>query len=226
MTALVLAPVFINVMGRRQRVMMSAADAANLRASSKLFNARKHRLRDRANKLLFDSRHDDGVHDQAAEAIIEYAHMFGSAMRLPALLKLLADAPPAVFWKVFLRQWPGLDGTWAHRDVLLDLVRRNALAASPRAFFDENQAAFYVSLSATVMVYRGSSTERAGGLAWTTSRAMAENFARGHRGLPVPDPVIVATKVPRDAILAVFIERDEAEVVIDPDAVALDVTAL
>ena len=73
MSGPVLVPVLINVIGRRQRLMMSAAGAANLRASRKRFNARKHRLRDRANKLLFDSRHDDGVRDQAAEAIIEYA---------------------------------------------------------------------------------------------------------------------------------------------------------
>ena len=69
----------------------------------------------------------------------------------------------------------------------------------------------------TVTIYRGCPSERVRGISWTTSLTVAEGFARGHRAIPVPNPVIVSAKVPSEAILAVFVDRNESEVIVDPD---------
>jgi non-ribosomal peptide synthetase component F len=45
---------------------------------------------------------------------------------------------------------------------------------------------------------------------------VAEGFARGHRGIVVSDPVIATAQVYKRDILAIFIERKESEVLIDP----------
>jgi hypothetical protein len=53
-------------------------------------------------------------------------------------------------------------------------------------------------------------------MSWTLSRTVAEEFARGHRHIPVPDPVIVEAMVPDDAVFFTSDERQETELVLDP----------
>jgi hypothetical protein len=67
-----------------------------------------------------------------------------------------------------------------------------------------------------VKVYRGTSRVRAAGISWTTSKDVAEAFARGHHGIVVPDPVIATAQVDKRDILAILVERKESEVLIDP----------
>ena len=45
---------------------------------------------------------------------------------------------------------------------------------------------------------------------------MASKFAKGHRFIRVPDPVIVQAVVPKEAIFTVFTERKESEILLDP----------
>jgi hypothetical protein len=174
--------------------------------------------------LLLACKTDGSIVESTTRAIEQHCLRFANSVsRLPELLKFLADATPDVFWRLFMRLWSDFDKTWAHQDELLDLLRRNAQLESPCLFFDKKQAAFYDALPPVVTIYRGCSRAAALGLAWTIDQALAERFARGHRKIPVPDPVIVSAKIHRDAILGVFTERNEAEIVVDPDELA-DIT--
>ena len=47
-------------------------------------------------------------------------------------------------------------------------------------------------------------------------RAIAEGFARGHRGIRVPDPLVASALIPTDAIFFVTDDRNEKEIVLNP----------
>jgi hypothetical protein len=48
----------------------------------------------------------------------------------------------------------------------------------------------------------------------TLARRVAKSFARGHRGLFNPNPIVLQTVVPKTDIAFVHTERDEAEIVL------------
>lgn len=134
------------------------------------------------------------------------------------MLALLTYQPSGVFWPVFHGTWSHCDGTWHLRHRLhADLLRHHArrpgidyLQAEGRAWFD--------GLPDPVPVLRGCSRQRVKGMSWTVERAVAERFAQGHRGIRVPSPIIASALVPKTAIFGVYVERQEAEIVLDPGA--------
>ena len=63
--------------------------------------------------------------------------------------------------------------------------------------------------------HRGSSRERAAGLSWTTRLDVAKQFARGHRSIVMPKPVIATAQIDKRHILALIADRQESEVLID-----------
>jgi hypothetical protein len=65
-----------------------------------------------------------------------------------------------------------------------------------------------------VTVYRGQSKNSPLGLSWTTSRAVAESFAHGHRGAKNPNPVVYSLEVTRKQIAFLCDDREESEVVL------------
>lgn len=67
-----------------------------------------------------------------------------------------------------------------------------------------------------VQVFRGCSRERVAGL-WSLSRDVATQFAHGHRGIIVPNPIIAEATISRRDIFAVMTSRAEQELVLDPD---------
>jgi hypothetical protein len=67
-----------------------------------------------------------------------------------------------------------------------------------------------------LQVFRGCSRARVCGIAWTMERTIAEGFARGHRGIRVPDPVVASALIPKDAIFFATDDRNENEIVLNP----------
>ena len=68
---------------------------------------------------------------------------------------------------------------------------------------------------APVTVYRGCPRNRVRSLSWSLCREVAEKFARGHRGIPVPDAVIATATIRGRDILFATDARDEREVLVD-----------
>src|SRR5262245_38026515 len=101
-----------------------------------------------------------------------------SRARLPALLRLIRDRPPEVFWPALIETWSMCDDTWWAKPILLDLMR------------SQDTRPDIEPLQWPVQIYRGCSRLRVRGLPWTMDRKVAEGFARGHRGKSVPDPVV------------------------------------
>jgi hypothetical protein len=69
----------------------------------------------------------------------------------------------------------------------------------------------------TVEVFRGCSHPRLRGVSWTTDRAVAWSFARGHRGIRMPDPAVATAVIPKEEIFFVAAARQESEIVLNPD---------
>jgi hypothetical protein len=89
-------------------------------------------------------------------------------------------------------------------------------AGSALPFFPPEQRQFFETLPLRVRVFRGCSRPRVRGVSWAIDRAVAEGFARGHRGIRVPDPVVASAVIPKEYIFFATNDRSEQEVVLNP----------
>jgi len=121
-------------------------------------------------------------------------------------------APREIFWPVFCNLWSACDATWWHQELLIFVLRRYA-----PAILSDDERKIFDALPERVQVYRGCSRERIKGVSWTTERHIAEQFARGHRMIRVPDPVIASAVIAKSDIFITNNDRDEHEVLLDPD---------
>jgi hypothetical protein len=153
------------------------------------------------------------------EAVCEYLYHLPSEQRASEMVSLLERASPEGFWKVLMIHWPNCDDTWALNDRLLNQPRKAAGAVSAIPYYSDAQRAFFDSLPQVVTLYRGCSRQRAAGISWTTEGKIAMQFARGHRQISVPEPVIVTAEVGKNDIFAVFTDRDEKEIVCAPSRI-------
>ncbi|MGU3358921.1 hypothetical protein ACLBWX_01165 [Methylobacterium sp. M6A4_1b] len=147
----------------------------------------------------------------------------GSHDRLPAFIGWAQEhgaelgADPAQFWAGFHQTWIDCDDTWDHRDELLELLRDFDAEAEPCASLrEDSDRAFYASLPDRITVYRGCDMDRVMGLAWTTDKAVALGFTKGHRGISVPNPVLASAFVRKHNILGTYQQRQEREILVDP----------
>lgn len=120
-----------------------------------------------------------------------------------------------VFWRVFHGYWSDCDDTWDLREYLLDALTNTLSPASE--YWSDDQHRFFDDLPDMVTLYRGCSLDRIHGISWTTDRRVAEGFARGHRGIRVPNAVIAKTCIRKGDIITVITDRKESEVIIDSD---------
>jgi hypothetical protein len=125
-----------------------------------------------------------------------------------------------VFWNVFHENWSGCDDTWHLREELIGTLTANVDSASE--YWRNDQRRFFDDLPKMVTLYRGCSLDRIHGMSWTTNRKVAEGFARGHRGMGVPDAVIAKTRTRKSDIITVVTDRGESEVIIDPDQIGFE----
>lgn len=140
-----------------------------------------------------------------------------SANRLSALLALTASEGPDVFWDVFHKLWSNCDNTWSLQDDVLDALE---WFGQDGDYMTDEQQAYLSGLNADrysrVTVYRGCSRARIHGLSWTTNPKVAQEFARGHRGITLPDPVVVKAKIRKSSIITAILDREEDEIILDP----------
>jgi hypothetical protein len=155
---------------------------------------------------------------QCVEAIDACAIFEESELRLRLLIELLTFAPSSVFWPCLFSNFSSCDDTWRYKDRLLTIMKRQVPAAT---FYSEEQREFFDGLPDVVHVFRGCSSNRRNGISWTTSAKVAAGFARGHRGIRVPRPVVVEGSVPKTRIIAVLTDRDEQELILNPKDVTM-----
>jgi len=74
--------------------------------------------------------------------------------------------------------------------------------------------AFYDTLPDYFTVYRGQNDGATVGLSWTLDKGVAEGFARGHRGIWNPSPIVITAEVYKRDVAFACAERHEAEIVV------------
>jgi hypothetical protein len=144
-----------------------------------------------------------------------------SSDRLTVLLAICGDAPAPQFWRMFFEWWSVCDRNWPHRTNLLKTLRRQARRELPILHFSPAQRAFFDDLPMELTVYRGCSLARVQGVSWSLDKIVAQGFARGHRGIPVLEPVVACGRIEKANIFGVCPDRKEAEVILDPNHITL-----
>lgn len=133
---------------------------------------------------------------------------FSSAER-PAAFASWAEALPrsraagSTFWTAVAREWSGFDRIDHHH-----------FARLFRRFRSSRPASLIEHLPERIRIFRGQDTSDAFGLAWTTSRAVADVFACGHRGIMHDDPFVYEITVAREEVALACDDRQEAEIVL------------
>lgn len=142
------------------------------------------------------------------EAVRAYMGLFASDARaeeLAAWGENVCD-DSAKFWAVVTEIWSACDRIPHERFERL---------------FEEHGVDDYIArrklpkkIGETVTVYRGQDMRGEVGLSWSLSRQVAEGFARGHRGILNPNPMVVRRRVRRDDIVLYTNARNEQEIVL------------
>lgn len=133
---------------------------------------------------------------------------YGSAER-PTAFADWAEALPrtkaadAVFWRAVASEWSGFDR--------IDHPRFTRLF---HRFRSSRPADFVEHLPGKIRIFRGQDAGDPFGLAWTSSRSIAEGFAAGHRGIVHDDPYVYEITVRREEVAFTCDDRGEHEIVL------------
>jgi hypothetical protein len=152
----------------------------------------------------------------------------GSHERAEAFLELIDDDGiadrPEIFWRALHAEWSGFDKI-PHRE--FERAFKLAKDKWRKSYLPKPDLAFYDSLPDEIEVYRGADAhaEYAVGLSWTLDRTVAESFARGHRGIFNPNPVVLVADVSKRDVAGAYSERCESEIVLFTHAAA-DILAI
>jgi len=141
---------------------------------------------------------------------------FDSYNRAVALVLVLCRSPtPADTVRVFL-EWGNIcDAPWWQRSDFANQLRWAIRKVALADYLEPPARTFYDALPKIIPVWRGCERGRERGLYWTTDRSVAEGFAEGKR-FSNKRPTVVQAQIPKPHIFAVFVNRQESEIVLDP----------
>lgn len=145
-----------------------------------------------------------------------YGPYVDSTNRPMLLADIMECAPtPEHRWRRFQAGWPACDGVpdWLTAEILFMLCFDEHRGVE---FLEGDDKEFFDALPEHVTVYRGCSPDRIKAMAWTTDIQIAEAFARGHRGIRVPDGAVYKATIGKVDILTVFTDRQESEIIVGP----------
>jgi hypothetical protein len=127
------------------------------------------------------------------------------------------------WWRSVARLWTGAESPAGEGDRWQAIWERAKLAPGAReSLMDAQERAAYAALPAAVTVHRGFSGDDWRGLNWTLDRPRAAALARRLDDLHGSGSVATAT-VPREDVIALFLGRGDAEVVVLPDGLTPEI---
>lgn len=171
-------------------------------------------------RFLNDRLLDPMTAAQAARAAVldrEHREVLEPAAVMEAMA-CVEGIPPAAVAGALREVW--LDyGLQADDPNDLASLFRDARAHSPAALMTAEELERLQSLPPMVEIFRGqvfSDGRRPSNISWTLSKEVACWYAAPVPSLGLPFGWILSSRVPRDLVLAHFLERAEQEVIIDP----------
>jgi len=139
-----------------------------------------------------------------------------SYTRLAAVMALRPSMNDAAWYRLLGEEWSGCDNICTCIETLImefttsPLPIRNMMTPAERKAYD--------ALPEEITVYRGCGEHNIQGLSWSVRRQIAERFPFLSR-YQVQEPLLVTVKVNKADVVAVKLDRDEAELIICPDDV-------
>lgn len=167
---------------------------------------------ERMDNLLFSLRAGDTA--TAVNAAVDYLRLFGSADRpwkFQNIMEMAGQTCGDFFWRTLHLEWSSFDRIPHRNFARLFQLHRGAWRSEHLTPAD---AEAFGRLPEVVTAYRGQAAANPVGLSWSLKKQVAESFARGHRGLLNPSPIIIEAQISRADIAGFYTDRDEAEIVI------------
>jgi hypothetical protein len=166
---------------------------------------------------LSDVAHERYLAREAPISDVEdYLGYFDSHKRTERLVRVMTMMTAADRQlRIFLAMGSVCDAPWHFRRHLAGLLRRARAKVELSEVLEPAALKWHDALPATVEVNRGCERRRERGLSWTTDRTVAEGFAQGKRWVN-RWPTLARAQVLKQHIFAVFVDRKESEIVLDP----------
>ncbi|MXO72374.1 hypothetical protein [Alteraurantiacibacter buctensis] len=147
----------------------------------------------------------------------ERLSLANSYNRLPILLDLAWQAEWADWLTVLGEEWQSCDNIGLHLDELLEQTPLADVIDQPKALrqwlMTADEVAALDALPEVVTVWRGCYQSNKWGLSWSLDRDKAAAFPSFNRYRQDGQPLLVKARIARDDILALKLERNEAEVI-------------
>jgi hypothetical protein len=153
--------------------------------------------------------------DYPMEEVDDYLERFNSYGRAEAICLLMRASPPRRCLEIYLAWGNTCDDPWLYRSDLAKPLRRALAEVALPEVLGPDELSFYTQLPEWVPIWRGCERRRERGLSWTNDRAVAQQFARGMRCVN-GYPTLASAEIHKQHIFAVFLDRDESELVVDP----------
>ena len=148
------------------------------------------------------------TYDEAARHV---AANYNSYSRLPGIIELRRRMRECDWLRL-------LGENWSHCDNFVCFAKALRRALPLRRPICElmtlGELTAFDALPLMVTVYRGAGADGAGGISWTLDRAVAVHFPSYARYRPASVPTLFVAEVCKLDILALKLDRDEAEVIV------------
>jgi hypothetical protein len=135
--------------------------------------------------------------------------------RTTCLVEEMSKASASRRLSLFLEHGNMCDAPWAWRSVLAGLLRLALTEVKLVDHLEPDARAWFSALPSIVPIWRGCDWYTVRGLHWTTNREVAAEFAQSKR-CTNHEPTLVQAVIPKEHIFAVFVNRNENEIVVDP----------
>lgn len=199
---------------------MNSSNASNSKKKKVVFSENK-----KTNQSFIDTSEAASEHiDQISKQLFGIG--INSENRLAKMLDILRDfvSRPEIIWPVFHHVWNCCDATFAQSDELIQFLDMTEYSyegetGCSRNYLSSEDKAAFEALPEFIQIYRGASLSRIYGFSWTTDLKIAKTFARGHRCVTVPDPVIASLRICKNEVIGFYTSREESEVFINPDRI-------
>jgi hypothetical protein len=133
-----------------------------------------------------------------------------SYTRLPAILNLAPEMRREDWLTLLGSHWTICDNIGLYQDDLRGLL--DPCVMSPEMMTQDELERWH-QLPDVVQIFRGAGEETLDGISWTLERPIAAGFPINYRYKPLGKPMIAHAKVNRTDIIAVKLDRKEAEII-------------
>lgn len=151
-----------------------------------------------------------------------YVFLHERPWRISAFVTIQDRIDDSTYWQLLSSIWTDSENIRQNPEVWEALLgsdrprRANLMNPTEQLALD--------ALPETITVYQGHTDERSDGWSWTTDREVAIWFANRFAGMERAEPRVTTATVPKDAVLAYLLGRNEQEILVSPEDVTITST--